>query len=69
MAQSSTFDPQTVALLGLGEAGSAIARGLCGEGGWREAAPNRQVIAIDIALGEGARGQAMAARAEAPPTA
>jgi 3-hydroxyisobutyrate dehydrogenase-like beta-hydroxyacid dehydrogenase len=65
MAQSSTFDPQTVALLGLGEAGSAIARGLCGEGGWREAAPNRQVIAIDIALGEGARGQAMAARAEA----
>ena len=27
-----------MALLGLGEAGSAIARGLCSPGGWRESA-------------------------------
>ena len=63
MAKSSTFAPRTVALLGLGEAGTAIAEGLCGEGGWRAAEAGRQVIAIDVALGEGARGTAIATRA------
>ena len=65
MPIESTFEPRTVALLGLGEAGSAIAVGLCGDGGWRAAEAGRQVIAIDVALGEGALGAAMAARAEA----
>ena len=52
MSPRSKFEPKTVALLGLGEAGSAIAQGLCGTGGWRAAETGRQVIAIDIALGE-----------------
>jgi 3-hydroxyisobutyrate dehydrogenase-like beta-hydroxyacid dehydrogenase len=53
-----------IALLGFGEAGSAIARGLCGEAGWRgtprpgDNAP-RQVIAIDTALDQDARGTAL----------
>lgn len=65
MTQDTTFTPGTVVLLGLGEAGSAIASGLCGEDGWRAAAPGRTVIGIDIALGAGARGRSMADRAEA----
>ena len=65
MSPMSKFAPKTVALLGLGEAGSAIAQGLCGTGGWRAAETGRQVIAIDIALGEGARGAAMTACADA----
>ena len=56
------FSPGTVTLLGLGEAGSAIALGLCGPDGWRGAAPDRRLMGIDTALGEGARGEAMAAR-------
>jgi 3-hydroxyisobutyrate dehydrogenase-like beta-hydroxyacid dehydrogenase len=55
------FSPRVIALLGFGEAGSAIARGLCAEGGWRgEAKPGdnapRRVIAIDTALDQDARG-------------
>lgn len=65
MEASSTFAPECVALLGLGEAGSAIALGLCGSGGWRNAVAGRHVLAIDVALGEGKRGSAMAAHAEA----
>src|SRR5882672_2023981 len=55
---------RVIALLGFGEAGSAIARGLCIEGGWRGAprpgdnAP-RRVIAIDTALDKDARGTAL----------
>ena len=30
-----SLSPRVIALLGFGEAGSAIARGLCAEGGWR----------------------------------
>ena len=47
--------PNVIALIGFGEAGSAIARGLAAEGGWRgvskpgDNAP-RRVIAIDTAL-------------------
>src|SRR5215471_7390903 len=60
--------PKVIALLGFGEAGSAIARGLAAEGGWRtqsrpgDNAP-RRLIAIDPALDKDARGTAMAAAA------
>ncbi len=56
-----SLSPRVIALLGFGEAGSAIARGLCAEGGWRgptrpgDNAP-RRVIAIDTALDKDARG-------------
>jgi 3-hydroxyisobutyrate dehydrogenase-like beta-hydroxyacid dehydrogenase len=56
--------PRVIALLGFGEAGSAIARGLCVEGGWRgiakpgDNAP-RRLIAIDTALDKDARGTAL----------
>jgi 3-hydroxyisobutyrate dehydrogenase-like beta-hydroxyacid dehydrogenase len=59
-----TPSPRVIALLGFGEAGSAIARGLCAEGGWRGAprpgdnAP-RRLIAIDTALDKDARGTAL----------
>jgi 3-hydroxyisobutyrate dehydrogenase-like beta-hydroxyacid dehydrogenase len=59
-----SFSPRVIALLGFGEAGSAIARGLCVEGGWRGApkpgdnAP-RRVIAVDTALDKDARGTAL----------
>ena len=55
-----SLSPRVIALLGFGEAGSAIARGLCAEGGWRgtprpgDNAP-RRVIAIDTALDKDAR--------------
>ena len=57
-------DPKVIALLGFGEAGSAIARGLTAAGGWRgpsqpgDNAP-RRVIAIDPALDKDARGTAL----------
>jgi 3-hydroxyisobutyrate dehydrogenase len=59
-----SLSPRVIALLGFGEAGSAIARGLCSEGGWRgtprpgDNAP-RRVIAIDTALDQDARGTAL----------
>jgi len=58
------IDPKVIALLGFGEAGSAIARGLAAEGGWRgpahpgDNAP-RRLIAIDPALDKAARGTAL----------
>jgi 3-hydroxyisobutyrate dehydrogenase len=58
------IDPKVIALLGFGEAGSAIARGLATDGGWRgpsrpgDNAP-RRVIAIDTALDKDARGTAL----------
>ena len=64
------FSPRVVALLGFGEAGSAIARGLGAEGGWRgdprpgDNAP-RRVIAIDTALDKDARGIALGKAARA----
>ena len=48
-----SFSPRVIALLGFGEAGTAIARGLASESGWRgpsrpgDNAP-RRVIAIDM---------------------
>ena len=59
-----SMEPKVIALLGFGEAGSNIARGLAAEGGWRAAskpgdnAP-RRVIAIDTALDKEARGMAL----------
>ena len=64
-----SFSPRVIALLGFGEAGSAIARGLCLDGGWRgshdEGGPKpgdnapRRVIAIDTAIDKDARGTAL----------
>jgi 3-hydroxyisobutyrate dehydrogenase len=59
-----SFSPKVIALLGFGEAGSAIARGLAAEGGWRaqsrpgDNAP-RRLIAIDTALDRDPRGTAL----------
>src|SRR5580704_9330960 len=59
-----SLSPRVIALLGFGEAGSAIARGLAAEGGWRgpsvpgDNAP-RRVIAIDPALDKDTRGTAL----------
>lgn len=59
-----SIDPKVIALLGFGEAGTNIARGLAAEGGWRggsrpgDNAP-RRVIAIDPALDKDARGTAL----------
>jgi 3-hydroxyisobutyrate dehydrogenase len=64
------FSPRVIALLGFGEAGSAIAQGLCVEGGWRgvpaqgDNAP-RRLIAIDTALDKDARGTALGKAAQA----
>ena len=57
-------DPKVIALLGFGEAGSAIAHGLAAADGWRgpsqpgDNAP-RRMIAIDPALDKDARGTAL----------
>ena len=59
------FDPTTVAHLGLGEGGTALARGFAEQSGWRQPGSNRSQLAIDIAADEGARGKAMAKRAAA----
>lgn len=59
-----SLSPKVIALLGFGEAGSAIARGLAADGGWRsqskpgDNAP-RRLIAIDPALDKDARGTAL----------
>lgn len=63
-------EPRVVALLGFGEAGSAIARGLAAPAGWRGARPAganapRELLAIDIAVGRDARGEALATAARA----
>ena len=64
------LSPRVIALLGFGEAGSAIARGLAAEGGWRavskpgDNAP-RRLIAIDTALDKDPRGTALGKAARA----
>ncbi len=55
------IDPSVVALLGFGEAGGTIARGLADS--WRGAGDGRRLLAVDIALGDSRRGEAMAALA------
>src|SRR5216683_823256 len=65
-----SLSPRVIALLGFGEAGSAIARGLAAEDGWRGAsrpgdnAP-RRLIAIDTALDKDARGTTLGKQARA----
>jgi 3-hydroxyisobutyrate dehydrogenase len=56
-----TISPRVIALLGFGEAGSNIAKGLCAEGAWRGTAKPgdnapRRIIAIDTALDQDSRG-------------
>lgn len=58
--------PTVVGLLGFGEAGSAVARGLAG--GWRVNAPAgsnaaRRLVAVDVALDADPRGRALGAEA------
>ena len=65
-----SLSPRVIALLGFGEAGSAIARGLCAASGWRGTAKPgdnapRRVIAIDTALDKDARGSALGKTARA----
>lgn len=60
---TETLDPRTVVVLGLGEAGSALARGLAADSGWLTGNA-RRLVAVDIALGQGARGEGMAALAD-----
>ena len=50
-----------VALLGLGEAGTAIARGLAEQ--WRGDDPSRRILAVDIAQKDNVRGPAISERA------
>jgi len=59
-----SISPRVIALLGFGEAGSAIARGLAAEGGWRGVAKPgdnapRHLIAIDTALDKDTRGTSL----------
>jgi 3-hydroxyisobutyrate dehydrogenase len=67
---SNDLDPRIIALIGFGEAGQALGRGLCAQGGWRgtlrpgDNAP-RRVIAIDTALDADARGRALGETARA----
>jgi len=63
MTTDSTKEFTTVAMLGLGEAGTAIATGLARE--WRDADPARRILAVDIALGDNIRGPAINDRARA----
>jgi 3-hydroxyisobutyrate dehydrogenase-like beta-hydroxyacid dehydrogenase len=61
MAQDISNEPTVVAVLGLGEAGTALAAGLMRE--WRGADASRRVIAVDTALGDNLRGAAIQDRA------
>jgi len=56
------MDPMTIAILGFGEGGTAIGRGMAHESGWRS--NQNRLIAIDIAVDQEARGAAMRKRAE-----
>lgn len=60
MSSKTASGPRCVALLGLGEANTALARGLCAADGWRAADEDRRVLGIDIEFGAGTRGKAMA---------
>ena len=55
--------PETIAILGLGEAGTALATGLRDGVDWYDGAGD--VLAVDIALNEGERGDTIRAWAEA----
>ncbi len=57
-------DVRTLTLLGFGEAGTTIARGLVEDLHWLGSQQGRVIRAVDIALGQGPRGEAMARRAD-----
>ena len=61
MPHENWTEPTVVAVLGLGEAGTALASGLMRE--WRGADESRRVIAVDTALGDNLRGAAIQDRA------
>ncbi len=61
MVQDNAKQPTVVAVLGLGEVGTALAAGLMRE--WRGADELRRVIAVDTALGDNFRGAAIQDRA------
>jgi len=61
MANDNKNEPRVVAMLGLGEAGTALATGLMRE--WRGADPSRRIVAVDTALGDNLRGAAIQDRA------
>ncbi len=61
MTTNGTYDISTVALLGLGEAGTAIARGLAEH--WRGQAKEHHIIAVDKAQKDNIRGPAITRRA------
>jgi len=60
---TSTFSPQNILILGFGEAGKAIATGLCAPDGWRASHSAHSLRAIDPVYGQGVRGEAMRASA------
>lgn len=61
MADNKPLDIRTVALLGLGEAGTAIAKGLAEH--WRGDDASRRILAVDIAQKDNIRGPAITERA------
>jgi 3-hydroxyisobutyrate dehydrogenase len=54
--------PDSIAILGFGEAGTAIGRGMAHESGWRS--NQNRLLAVDIGLDQGRRGAAMRKRAD-----
>lgn len=58
-------DVRTITLLGFGEAGTTLARGLVEDLRWPASQQDRVIRTVDIALGRWARGEAMVRRAEA----
>jgi len=61
MAEKSLDEITTVALLGLGEAGTAISRGLAEH--WRGDDPSRRILGVDTAQKDNVRGPAISERA------
>ncbi len=61
MANKNPDDIAAVALLGLGEAGTAIARGLAEN--WRGDDVSRRILSVDIAQSDNVRGPAISDRA------
>ncbi len=61
MATKNSDDIESVGLLGLGEAGTAIARGLAAQ--WRGEDTARRILSVDIAQSDNVRGPAISDRA------
>ena len=61
MTTTDKREINAIATLGLGEAGTAIAKGLAQV--WRAKSPSRRILSVDTALGDNIRGAAIAERA------